>query len=190
MVIRVVTALLLLLASQWAQAALNAAQIEQFITATEAVMRYGEEHLKDLPEGEDSIDFAHWSQSMVKLVEDSGHSDAISKLVKEAGYSSLQQWADTSESVMLAMFASLMNEQLPMMQGGLAMLEAMANNPQLKADDKAQLQQQLAEAKKAISRAQSVPAADVAAVKPYLPRLQQLFDGAVAQVSEAPAPAP
>lgn len=190
MFIRVVSALLLLLASQWTHAALNAAQIEQFMTATEAVMRYGEEHLKDLPEGEDSIDFAHWSQSMRTLIEKSGHSAAISKLVKDAGYSSLQQWADSSEEVMLAMFAALMNEQLPMMQGGLMMLEAMANNPKLKAGDKAQLQQQLAEAKKAISRAQSVPPADVAAVTPYLPRLQQLFDGAVAEAAEALKAAP
>lgn len=168
---------LALIWSALAQAALTKAEVEKFITATDAVMRYGEENLKELPQGEDSFDFTNWSQSMMTVVKDSGHADQISGLVKDAGFSSLQQWADTSEQVMMAMFAGLMAEQGPVMEAGLAMLEAMIANPKLEAADKAKLQEQLTSARQALNRANEVPKADVDVVKPYLPRLQQLFDG-------------
>lgn len=171
--------------SACAQAELTAPEIEKFMAATQAVISYGEENLKDLPEGEDSVDFTNWSKSMMDVVNKSGHADAITKLVKDAGFDNLEQWANTSEEVMMAMFAALMKEQQPLMEAGLAMLEAMAANPKLSAEDKANLAEQLTSAREALARTKDVPAADVAAITPYLPKLQQMFDGASSEAAAA-----
>lgn len=98
-------------------------------------------------------------------------------MVEKRGFDSLEDWASVGDRVFGAMVAIEMKGENPGAQGELA--EAMAeieNNPDMSAQQKAQMRSMMGAAMGVTKMADNVPAADIEAVRPHMEALETSMD--------------
>jgi hypothetical protein len=99
------------------------------------------------------------------------------KLIKNRGFSSAEQWASVGDRVFHAMMAIEMQSESPDMAQDVA--EAMVeieNNPDMTAEQKAQIKAMMAGAMGVAQSVSKAPPADIKAVRPHMDALRTLMD--------------
>lgn len=107
--------------------------------------------------------------------------DELDGLVREHGFDGAADWADTSNRVMRAFMAAMMEGQAGQMDAGLQeAIRQIENDPNLTDEQRAAMRAQIESQAGAVSQmmglVSDVPAEDVQAVEARLDRLQAFFD--------------
>ncbi|SFM58085.1 hypothetical protein [Marinobacter pelagius] len=157
-------------------------KISSFIESLKAAQKLEPEfeELDDQMDAEDDgamPDFSRlFSDSLDEL---KGHEayNRLDELARNHGFDNIEQWAATGDRVYQAWMAIEMEQQSPgarqEMNAALAEIE---NNPQMTAEQKAQMRAMMESAMGAMESASNAPAGDVEAVRPHLDALRAISE--------------
>lgn len=146
--------------------------IRSFITTLEEAQSL---ELKELNDKEDTeaVDMSRIFSSSVENLKGKEAYGRLERLVKNNGFSNLNQWAATGDRIYGAWMAIEMEGQSPgfnqEMQKALADLE---NDPHMSDQQKAQMRSVMETAAGTIQMASQAPSADIEAVRPHLKALR------------------
>jgi len=104
--------------------------------------------------------------------------DELNGKVKKLGYDNAEQWSQVTEQVTFAWMALEMKDNKTQIDAAKAQFEAMKNNPDIPAAQKAIMEQMMVPALAMIKLANKSSAADKSTVKPYQDKLRTYFDSA------------
>lgn len=115
-------------------------------------------------------------EESIPALKKSGLYDELTAKVKELGYSSVEQWTETTQQVTFAWMALEMEQNKTQIDAAKAQYEAMKVNPDIPDAQKAMMEQMMAPALIMVELANQSSAADKEAVKPHQSRLRTYFD--------------
>ncbi len=157
-------------------------KISSFIESLEAAQKLEPEfeELDDQMNAEDDgamPDFSRlFSDSLDQL---KGHEayNRLDELVRSHGFDNIEEWAVTGDRVYQAWMAIEMEQQSPgARQEMAAAMAEIDNNPQMTAEQKAQMRAMMESAMGAMESASNAPPADVEAVRPHLDALRAISE--------------
>lgn len=153
--------------------------ISSFIDSLKAAEQL-EPEFEDLSEDMDSQndgtmpDFSHiFSDSLAKL---EGHQayGKLEDLVQDHGFGSLEEWAATGDRIFQAWMAIEMEQQNPAAREEMnAAMAEIENNPNMTAEQKAQMRAMMEGAMGAMQSASNAPPEDIKAVRPHVDALKE-----------------
>ncbi len=156
--------------------------ISSFIESLKAAEKL-EPEFEDLSgemDGEDDGSMPDFSRIFSDSLDElKGHEaySRLEELARDHGFSNLDEWASTGDRVFRAWMAIEMEQQNPdarqEMNTALAEIE---NNPNMTAEQKAQMRAMMESAMGAMQSASNAPAADVEAVRPHVNALRALTE--------------
>ncbi|MHA7927611.1 MAG: hypothetical protein ACX936_20625 [Marinobacter sp.] len=178
----VITTLFTLLAlfSAGAQAqSLSDQTISSFIDSLKAAEQL-EPEFEDLSNDMDSQndgtmpDFSRIFSDSLKELEGHQAYGQLEDLVQDHGFGSLEEWAATGDRIFQAWMAIEMEQQSPAAQEEMsAAMAEIENNPNMTAQQKAQMRAMMEGAMGAMQSASNAPPADIKAVRPHVDALRE-----------------
>jgi hypothetical protein len=178
----VITTLFTLLAlfSAGAQAqSLSDQTISSFIDSLKAAEQL-EPEFEDLSNDMDSQndgtmpDFSRIFSDSLKELEGHQAYGQLEDLVQDHGFGSLEEWAATGDRIFQAWMAIEMEQQSPAAQQEMsAAMAEIENNPNMTAQQKAQMRAMMEGAMGAMQSASNAPPADIKAVRPHVDALRE-----------------
>lgn len=157
-------------------------KISSFIESLKAAEKLEPEFedLSDEMDGEDDgtmPDFSRiFSDSLDELKGHEAYS-RLEELARDHGFSNLEEWASTGDRVFQAWMAIEMEQQNPAARQEMnAALAEIENNPDMTAEQKAQMRAMMESAMGAMQSASNAPPEDVEAVRPHADALRRLSD--------------
>ena len=157
-------------------------KISSFIESLKAAQKLEPEfeELEDQMDAEDDgamPDFSHlFSDSLDEL---KGHEayNRLDELVRNHNFDNIEQWAATGDRVYQAWMAIEMEQQSPGARQEMnATMAEIENNPQMTAEQKAQMRAMMESAMGAMESASNAPPGDVEAVRPHLDALRAISE--------------
>ncbi|MBU2955042.1 hypothetical protein [Marinobacter sp. F3R08] len=119
-------------------------------------------------------DFSSMLSDSLKKIEGHHAYGQLEDLVQDHGFDNLEDWAATGDRVYQAWMAIEMEQQNPgAVQEMNAALAEIENNPNMTAEQKAQMRTMMQGAIRAMDSVNNVPAADVKAVRPHIEALRE-----------------
>mgnify|MGYP006910205925 FL=1 len=104
--------------------------------------------------------------------------DELNSKVKKLGYDNAEQWSQITEQVTFAWMALEMEDNKSQIDAAKAQFEAMKNNPDIPAAQKAIMEQMMVPALAMVALANKSSVEDKNAVKPHQGKLRTYFDSA------------
>lgn len=153
-------------------------RIQDFITTLEkaAAMEPEFEQLDD-SQSKQTTDFSRMLSSSIENLQDQDLYDRLERLVQNHGFTSLSEWATTGDRIYDAWIAIEIADQSPAlrkeMESALAEIE---NNPDISAQQKAQMRSAMETGISFTQQASAAPPADIEAVKPHLKALRAIAE--------------
>jgi len=171
---------LLALFSAGAQAqSLSDQTISSFIDSLKAAEQL-EPEFEDLSNDMDSQsdgtmpDFSRIFSDSLKELEGHQAYGQLEDLVQDHGFGSLEEWAATGDRIFQAWMAIEMEQQSPAAQEEMsAAMAEIENNPNMTAQQKAQMRAMMEGAMGAMQSASNAPPADIKAVRPHVDALRE-----------------
>jgi hypothetical protein len=171
---------LLALFSAGAQAqSLSDQTISSFIDSLKAAEQL-EPEFEDLSDDMDSQndgtmpDFSRIFSDSLKELEGHQAYGQLEDLVQNHGFNSLEDWAATGDRIFQAWMAIEMEQQNPAAQQEMsAAMAEIENNPNMTAQQKAQMRAMMEGAMGAMQSASNAPPADIKAVRPHVDALRE-----------------
>jgi coenzyme F420-reducing hydrogenase alpha subunit len=156
--------------------------VRSFIDSLGAAETLAEDHQDFLDaleaeQDDENMDFSTVFSSSLKDLKGHAMYGELEKVVKQHGFSSVDQWGETGDRVFRAWFALEMDQQ-----GGVAqqeMQQALAeieNSPHMTEEQKAQMRAMMQSATSAMDTARNAPESDKRAVRPFMDELRALSE--------------
>lgn len=153
--------------------------ISSFIDSLKAAERL-EPEFEDLSGDMDSQndgtmpDFSRIFSDSLKELEGHQAYSQLEDLVQDHGFGSLEEWAATGDRIFQAWMAIEMEQQSPGAQEEMsAAMAEIENNPNMTAQQKAQMRAMMEGAMGAMQSASNAPPADIKAVRPHVDALRE-----------------
>jgi len=153
--------------------------ISSFIDSLKAAEQL-EPEFEDLSDDMDSQndgtmpDFSRIFSDSLKELEGHQAYGQLEDLVQDHGFGSLEEWAATGDRIFQAWMAIEMEQQSPAAQKEMsAAMAEIENNPNITAQQKAQMRAMMEGAMGAMQSASNAPPADVKAVRPHVDALRE-----------------
>ena len=173
---------LLLSSAVNAKPALTNSNIEKWMASQQALQSWGEQHEEEIRRYEREIEQSQIdplnlsAESMLKPLAASGLYGEAERIVKQHGFDTMEAWAEFTIHIS-KVAASIEMANMPADAFDTSEMEAIMNSGQMNAEQKAMMQQAIAQANRFKTElTQSVSAADRDAVRPYLERITRLMD--------------
>lgn len=158
---------------------LTGKRIESFIASMDEIQKWSEknEHrFKDQEKDDSPFDL-----TVDKIITDMRSAkayDEVEGIVEKYGFKSPEAWADTMVRVTKAMMAGVMNSMEGVQAQMQAQMAQMMADPNIPPETKKMMQENMAHSMAFAKQSANADPADVAAVKPYLEKLQsKMMDG-------------
>jgi hypothetical protein len=178
-VITTLFALLALFSAGTQAQGLSDQTISSFIDSLKAAEQL-EPEFEDLSDDMDSQndgtmpDFSRIFSDSLKELEGHQAYGQLEDLVQYHGFGSLEEWAATGDRIFQAWMAIEMEQQSPAAQQEMnAAMAEIENNPNMTAQQKAQMRAMMEGAMGAIQSASNAPPADIKAVRPHVDALRE-----------------
>jgi hypothetical protein len=178
-VITTLFALLALFSAGTQAQGLSDQTISSFIDSLKAAEQL-EPEFEDLSEDMDSQndgtmpDFSRIFSDSLKELEGHQAYGQLEDLVQNHGFNSLEDWAATGDRIFQAWMAIEMEQQSPAAQQEMsAAMAEIENNPNMTAQQKAQMRAMMEGAMGAMQSASNAPPADIKAVRPHVDALRE-----------------
>lgn len=172
--------LLLMTAGQVNAAALTDSQVRDFIASLPAFQQLADEKampVDQLEEEQTEFDFTSPISSALQGMQGGPEYAEFNSLVKQHGFSSLEQWGGVGDKVFRAFMALELAQETSGMEGEMAQaLREIEQNPHLSAEQRAQMKQMMTGSMQMMQAIHEAPAADIDAVRPHLPQLRQVIE--------------
>jgi hypothetical protein len=153
--------------------------ISSFIDSLKAAEQLSSE-FEDLSDDMDSQndgtmpDFSRIFSDSLKELEGHQAYGQLEDLVQNHGFNSLEDWAATGDRIFQAWMAIEMEQQNPAARQEMdAAMAEIENNPNMTAEQKAQMRAMMQSAMGAMESASNAPPADVKAVRPHVEALRE-----------------
>jgi len=153
--------------------------ISSFIDSLKAAEQL-EPEFEDLSDDMDSQndgtmpDFSRIFSDSLKELEGHQAYGQLEDLVQDHGFGSLEEWAATGDRIFQAWMAIEMEQQSPAAQQEMnAAMAEIENNPNMTAQQKAQMRAMMEGAMGAMQSASNAPPADIKAVRPHVDALRE-----------------
>jgi len=153
--------------------------ISSFIDSLKAAEQLSSE-FEDLSDDMDSQndgtmpDFSRIFSDSLKELEGHQAYGQLEDLVQDHGFGSLEEWAATGDRIFQAWMAIEMEQQNPAARQEMdAAMAEIENNPNMTAEQKAQMRAMMQSAMGAMESASNAPPADVKAVRPHVEALRE-----------------
>ncbi|MCD1646578.1 hypothetical protein A8B84_06190 [Marinobacter sp. EhC06] len=178
-VITTLFALLALFSAGTQAQGLSDQTISSFIDSLKAAEQL-EPEFEDLSDDMDSQndgtmpDFSRIFSDSLKELEGHQAYGQLEDLVQDHGFGSLEEWAATGDRIFQAWMAIEMEQQNPAARQEMdAAMAEIENNPNMTAEQKAQMRAMMQSAMGAMESASNAPPADVEAVRPHVEALRE-----------------
>ena len=178
-VITTLFALLALFSAGTQAQGLSDQTISSFIDSLKAAEQL-EPEFEDLSDDMDSQndgtmpDFSRIFSDSLKELEGHQAYGQLEDLVQDHGFGSLEEWAATGDRIFQAWMAIEMEQQSPAAQEEMsAAMAEIKNNPNMTAQQKAQMRAMMEGAMGAMQSASNAPPADIKAVRPHVDALRE-----------------
>ncbi|MCP5206892.1 MAG: hypothetical protein H7A01_06795 [Hahellaceae bacterium] len=171
---RIVIAIALLFSlSAYAEKPLTGAQIEKFMSSMEEIQKWSEKNEHRFKSDDDSDDGFDLSvDKIMREMREAKAYDEIEDIVEKHGFSSPEEWAGIMVRVSKAMMAEAMSGMKDYQAQMNAQVESMMKDPNIPEEQKQAMQQMMQQTTSIADEIKDVNPADVAAVKPYMEKLQ------------------
>ncbi|WP_372994836.1 hypothetical protein [Marinobacter sp.] len=128
----------------------------------------------DSPNGGSMPDFSSMLSDSLSELEGHQAYGKLEDLVQDHGFKSLEEWAATGDRIFQAWMAIEMEQQNPAARQEMdAAMAEIENNPNMTAEQKAQMRAMMEGAMGAMETASNAPPADVDAVRPHVDALRE-----------------
>ncbi|MEE2729888.1 MAG: hypothetical protein VYA55_03650 [Pseudomonadota bacterium] len=173
------SAIVFLFISSLAQAQdLTDAEVQKWVKAYQAIINWAESANieEELDAKTEPNEYSRIFSQMMEHSKKSKHYDALVDVLDDNGYSDPKKWSDTGDRIMLAYVANEMDGQEAEMKQQLQQMQTMMNSGMVPPEQKAMMEQMLAESSKAMKAASEAPEADKKAVKRNQALLNSIMD--------------
>jgi hypothetical protein len=168
--------LLFVFVAQASSPALTDAQIRGFIASMPDIQALGDQYpdIGDDEDDDDDVNFASPISSGIAKLRGHEAYAPLTRLVKQHGFSSPEQWGLVGDRVIRAFLATTMDETSASSRAQMAeTLRQIDDNPGLSAEQKADMKQMMSGGMSFMQSLDKVPAADIKAIRPHLAELQR-----------------
>jgi hypothetical protein len=153
-------------------------RIQSFITTLEKAAAM-EPEFEDLNDSQDkeTPDFSRIFSSSIEDLKGQDLYVRLESMVQNHGFKNLKEWATTGDRIYGAWIAIEMEDQSPAMRGEMeSALAEIESNPDMSAQQKAQMRAAMETALGFTQQASAASSADIEAVKPHLSALRAITD--------------
>ncbi|RLT92107.1 hypothetical protein [Ketobacter sp.] len=157
---------------------LTDAEIQKWVKAYQAIINWAESANieEELDNKAEPNEYSRIFSQMMEHSKKSKYYDTLVDVLDDNGYSDPTKWSDTGDRIMLAYVANEMDGQEAEMKQQLQQMQAMMNSGMVPPEQKAMMEQMLAESGKAMQAASAAPEADKKAVKRNQALLNSIMD--------------
>lgn len=170
------TLLFFVFAAQASSPALTDAQIRGFIASMPDIQALGDKYPDIEDDEDDDVNFANPISSGIAKLRGHEAYAPLTRLVKQHGFSSPEQWGLVGDRVIRAFLATTMDETPASTRAQMAeILKQVDENPALSAEQKADMKKMMSDGMSFMHSLDEVPAADIKAIRPHLAELQRVM---------------
>lgn len=159
---------------------LSESDVQAFIRSMQAMQPLQDKY-QDVFDAEDNdsdnIDFSRLMSDGIRRMKGHPAYNEVESLVKQQGFSNIENWASIGDKVVQAWFALEMGAQSPQIQAEMnAAMAEIENNPNMSEAQKAQMRAMMQQGMSAMATGASAPEANKNAVRPYMDQLKAVMD--------------
>ncbi|PSF13370.1 hypothetical protein C7H09_01800 [Marinobacter fuscus] len=160
---------------------LSESDVQAFIRSMQAMQplqdKYQDVFDAEEDDADDDIDFSRLMSDGIRRMKGHPAYNEVESLVKQQGFSDIENWASIGDKVVQAWFALEMGAQSPQIQAEMnAAMAEIENNPNMSEAQKAQMRAMMQQGMSAMATGASAPEANKKAVRPYLDQLKAVMD--------------
>lgn len=168
----IITVALIFSMSAYAGKPLTGNQIEKFMASMNDIQAWSEKNEHRFKADSDDESFDLSVDKIMSEMRDANAYDEIGDIVGKHGFASPEAWADTMVRVSKAMMANAISGMDGYKAQMQAQMQQMMNDPNISQEQKQQMMQMMQQTSSIADEVSDVDPADIAAVKPYMEKLQ------------------
>lgn len=129
-----------------------------------------------------SVEEFNWMSASIAAIKGHPAYDEFEEIAEDHGFSSPEEWGEVGDRVLKAFMAASMDANAREMQAQMEeTLRELENNPDISPEQKQMMRDSMGSGMAQFKAMTDAPAADIEAVKPFLPELRRAFDSAAGE---------